>query len=242
MSNINKDKTCVYCVERVSITTDHIFAREFFLKEERDNLPQVPACKRCNNKKSQLEHYLTAVLPFGGEHSRARENLAEMVPKRLAKNKKLHTELRNGMSYIGTGKSRRLVLPMRQHAIPELFNYIAKGTTWFHWQTMIPSDSYIKSMGLTDIGQEFFKYLLSLSTKNRINNTIGNGTFSYVGSQADNPEQMTVWVFEIYGGLAMKSRDFPKSIASKIGVITGPPEIEEDVGEILKGRYKWKDL
>lgn len=200
MSKKYKNKTCVYCAEHISVTTDHIFAREFFLKSQRQNLPQVPACERCNNEKSKLEHYLTAVLPFGGNHDRAKENLTEMVPKRLARNKKLHGELRCGMSYFEKGETKDLVLPLKGDRISKLFSYIAKGTTWFHWQTIIASNSHIKSMVLTETGQEFFKYLFSLSAKNRISNNVGDGTFSYVGTQVANPEQMTVWMFGIFGG------------------------------------------
>ena len=43
-----------------------MIAREFFLPERRAHRPQVPACNACNNTKSLLEHYLMAVLPFGG--------------------------------------------------------------------------------------------------------------------------------------------------------------------------------
>jgi hypothetical protein len=38
-------KTCPYCrVPGSSTTRDHVVAREFFLIEDRNNLPIVPAC------------------------------------------------------------------------------------------------------------------------------------------------------------------------------------------------------
>jgi hypothetical protein len=90
-----KNKTCVYCAkEQASSTEDHIFAKEFFLENKRGNLPQVPACDACNNKKFELEHYLTSVLPFGGQHSDSIDNLSSKVPKRLRKNKPLHDKLK----------------------------------------------------------------------------------------------------------------------------------------------------
>ena len=58
-----KGKTCVYCAG-ASETGDHILAREFVPVAHRSQIPQVPACRRCNKDKSDLEHYLTAVLPF----------------------------------------------------------------------------------------------------------------------------------------------------------------------------------
>ncbi len=88
-----KGMKCAYCAENTSTTGDHIFAREFFLKEDRDNLPQGPACKECNSRKAALEHYLITVLPLGGRHPRAKENLEANLPRRLAKNVRLHKEL-----------------------------------------------------------------------------------------------------------------------------------------------------
>jgi hypothetical protein len=75
-----KGKTCVYCATAPAATMDHVFAREFFLPDRRPNLPKVPACAACNGAKSQLEHYLTAVLPFGGQHADGLAHLSEMVP------------------------------------------------------------------------------------------------------------------------------------------------------------------
>src|SRR3546814_239226 len=61
-----------------------------------DLLPQVSACEPCNRDKSQLEHYLLSVLSFGGNHPASSAILAGEVPRRLEKNRKLHTELANG--------------------------------------------------------------------------------------------------------------------------------------------------
>ncbi len=63
MSKRFRDKPCDYCLTNPSTATgDHVFAREFFPEAARANLPKVPACESCNNEKSRLEHYLTAVL------------------------------------------------------------------------------------------------------------------------------------------------------------------------------------
>src|SRR2546429_3666489 len=89
-----KGLRCAYCAVREAVTGDHIFAREFFLPSARANLPKAPICAECNNEKSKLEHYLTTVLPFGGRHPDASENLASMVPKRLGRNVRLHRHLK----------------------------------------------------------------------------------------------------------------------------------------------------
>ena len=82
-----KGKTCVYCgAPKISNTGDHVLAKEFVQIRHRANLLKVPACNACNGEKSRLEHHLTAVMPFAARHPYAAENLATMVPKRLAKN------------------------------------------------------------------------------------------------------------------------------------------------------------
>ena len=73
-----KDKVCVYCSEMLSTAGERIFAREFFLKHQRVNLPKAPSCNKCNGDKSLLEHYLTAILPFAGRDDDALENLTKM--------------------------------------------------------------------------------------------------------------------------------------------------------------------
>lgn len=88
-----KGKICVYYGLAPSETADHVIAREFFLAKDRANLPKVPACLGCNSQKSVLEHYLTAILPFGGRHVDAVPNLVGRVPARLAQNSALHHAL-----------------------------------------------------------------------------------------------------------------------------------------------------
>lgn len=90
MTKLYKNKRCVYCSKAKAETADHVVAREFFMPSLRANIPKVPSCTSCNNNKSVLEHYLTALLPFGGRHRAAHENLVSMVPRRLMRNKKLH--------------------------------------------------------------------------------------------------------------------------------------------------------
>src|SRR5260370_34788662 len=96
MSQRHVGETCVQCGAAPAATMDHIFAREFFPVERRANLPKVPACSSCNSTKSRLEHYLTAVLPFGGLHQDALVTLERMVPPRLEKNVKLKNDLSAG--------------------------------------------------------------------------------------------------------------------------------------------------
>ena len=85
MSKRFKGKTCVYCATPVaSETGDHVLAREFVPVAYPSQIPQVPACRQCNKDKADLEHYLTAVLLFGGRHADAATNLGAVARNRAA--------------------------------------------------------------------------------------------------------------------------------------------------------------
>ena len=87
-------KPCAYCgVDGSSSTVDHVIAKSFFFEEDRANLPQVPACKKCNNDKSGLEHYATAALLTGTKHVEGDRYRQEEVAPRITKNRKLQMEL-----------------------------------------------------------------------------------------------------------------------------------------------------
>ena len=94
-----KGKTCAYCSrERASEAKEHVIAREFVLTRYRDNLPAVPTCRPCNTKKSALETYALAVLPFGSMLAHGEEYILANMERRLAKHPKLKRELGRGAS------------------------------------------------------------------------------------------------------------------------------------------------
>lgn len=216
---------CVYCADAIAVTGDHVFAREFFLKNQRANLPQVPACDKCNNAKSVLEHYLTSLLPFGGMHAQANETLATMVPKRLRANKKLHNALRVGMTYAENNGSRNMLLPINGCFVTELFEYIVKGLAWYHWNTIIEKTSVVSATTLTRTGEEFFrKRFFALNAKAYIENTVEDHVFSYTGIQAIDTDQITIWLLTIYAGIRMIEGGAVNEYSNVIGVFTSPVE------------------
>jgi hypothetical protein len=191
-----KGQCCVYCAERDAVTGDHIFAREFFLPTERANLPQAPVCAECNNEKSKLEHYLTAVLPFGGRHSSAAQNLASMVPKRLRKNAKLHRELAAGQKTETASKEGdapgTLTVPIDGDRVEQLFAMIARGLIWYHWKVYLSDDCDIKSMTVTRFGEQYFDQLIfSRNPKDRVKVNLGQGTFEYEGVLGKDNSELT---------------------------------------------------
>lgn len=149
MSKRYKGKTSAYCsTPHASETADHVVAREFFLVEKRGDLPKVPACKTCDVEKSKLEHYLTAVLPFGGQHNDAGESLARMVEPRLAKKKKLAETLTQGRGLViysrnGSPWTVRMTLPVDGERASELFRLITKGLAHWHWKLDLPDSDCI---------------------------------------------------------------------------------------------------
>jgi hypothetical protein len=208
MSKKFKNKVCVYCGrENASATEDHVFAREFFLLTKRHNLPQVPACRKCNNEKSTLEHYLLSVLPFGAQHTDAIVNLESMVPARLAKNAKLHRRLAVGMNREWIKDNGivlpRLTLPLDSAKLDELFRFIVKGLLWHHWEVVLTAEYFVGAGTLSGQGERIFLDLFNKNANARVSVDLGDGTLQYDGVQGFNCPQLSIWKFKMYGGLKL---------------------------------------
>jgi|SRR5580704_5809476 hypothetical protein len=188
-------EVCVYCNKAPADTSDHAIGRKFFLEERRGNLPQVPACKRCNNRKSELEAYLMTVLPFGAKNADAAEILAKLVPPRLEKNAKLERKLRTGYE-----RSGGTAIPFEHKSLEELFAMIAKALTFQYFGVRLGSGySSIASL-FTNEGEAFVEQVLS-SGRAHVSGDLGAGTFTFEGAQAPQYPELTVWHFRIYGGV-----------------------------------------
>ncbi len=189
-------QACVYCgAGDAEITTDHAVGKKFFLEEQRGNLPQVPACRRCNNRKSELESYLMTVLPFGAKHAGAVELLTKLVPPRLEKNAKLARKLRKGYERSG-GAS----IPFEHKAMEELFAMIAKALAFQRFGIRLENGYSAIASLFTNEGEAFFGQMLS-SGSTHVTGDLGEGTFTYEGAQAKDDPQLTMWRFRIYGGV-----------------------------------------
>lgn len=227
MSKKYKNKTCVYCVSpNSSEDGDHVVSREFFLLNKRENLIIVPACKVCNNAKSQLEHYLTAVMPFAGRHADSGSNLDLMVPKRLAKNNKLHTALALGVDTFFTSRngepwSMEMSIPFDSKQLTMLFEYIAKGLAYHHWQVYLPSDHLVKAVLLTGVIREKFEGFLA-NARDHVRGDLGEGVFVYEGIQAEECGELTVWRMSLYGAQVTGDARYPTGRCSEAYVLTAP--------------------
>jgi hypothetical protein len=231
-------KTCVYCAAKPATVPDHIFARAFFLVPRRDNLPQVPACEQCNGAKAKLEHYLASVLPFGGCHQDASENLSTAVPDRLAKNIRLHRELEGGMSNASVGGGGSVMtVPFEPEKLSRLFEYIAKALAWHHWQVLIDGKADVWAGILNATGEALFNSYLAMNARARVDENLGADTFSYLGAQGTDDSQMSVWLFTIYGGLRLcGDPDAPHEQVSKVGVLIASRQFIERFNVLLAGQ------
>ena len=201
----------------------------------RANLPQVPACSLCNAQKSALEHYLTSVLPFGGRHKAALPNLKNMVPKRLTKNVKLHRTLRDNWGRVwakeGGVHLRFSTLPLDPTKLQQLFALIVRGLVCFHFGTYLRQEDEVQVLALARAGETYFDKLFSLDVAARVNDDLGHGTFCYEGAQAVDCPQITVWRFQIYGGINFGDSQNPGEISRRLGALSGPlPMQAENTG------------
>lgn len=222
-----KGALCVYCACRPSVTGDHVFAREFFTTESRGNLPKVPTCDHCNNEKSKLEHYLTAVLPFGGRHAEASANLAEKVPERLAKNLRLARDLNatsSDASYLKQCFHREtMTVPLDVEKTHALFEYVGRALAWHHWKIYLQPEHISRALFLSTFGTAYFDRIFATNAAARVHANLGRGTFTYVGVQAVDHRDLTLWRIRVYGGIAViGDPETPGEMATEIAVVTGP--------------------
>ncbi|MDH2406024.1 hypothetical protein QCM77_39950 [Bradyrhizobium sp. SSUT18] len=146
MSKRHVGKICVYCGIAPAETMDHVLAREFLPISRRANLPKVPACKACNNVKSEHEHYLTSVLPFASNHQDALVVLSQMVEPRLNRNAKLKGQLTAGHREQLTLQNGILVpamtLPFDGDRVGELFKFITQGLLYHHFGVILDRQTH----------------------------------------------------------------------------------------------------
>jgi hypothetical protein len=230
-----KSKTCVYCGKlHSSRTGDHVFAREFFLPDKRNNLPQVPACERCNREKSELEHYLTAVLPFGGRHKDAYTNLRKMASRRLEKNLSLARQITYGRKNIWSKENSLFQLSMKIpfdfSKLSQLIIFIIKALMWHHWDILLTSESFIRAGCLKNEFELLFNNFFQGNAKQRVEVDLGNGTIEYEGAQGvDIHNQFSIWKFSVYGGV--KLGDDPTAPSETSNFIWGLTSRKKNVAD-----------
>lgn len=230
MSKLHKGKVCAYCgLPGASETGDHVVARAFVAEALRGEIPIVPACLACNGKKAGLEHYAASVLPFGGRHQGASASLTD-VAKRLAKNKRLHRELRDGQIRIWSQERGLtmpcLSIPIDGEKIEGLVGYVVRGLLFHHWNVALGSDYSVEAYSLTGRGGQTFERYLGMRAAQRVTGDIGKSVTLYRGVQALDDPRISMWEVSLFGGFKTVGNDL-RTVSTKFGVMTGPIETIE---------------
>lgn len=231
MSKRFKDKICTYCGSiGASNTGDHVFAREFFPESRRANLPKVPACEPCNRSKSEMEHYLTTVLPFASQHPGANKLLVSKTPGRLARNMKLHRELAEGyggvLAHENGVLSPRLTVPFEHRSLTALFRMVLRGLVAYHWQVHIPQDYFVGAGTMAKAGDQFMRQLFIKNANQHVAVDLGDGLILYEGVQAVDNRALTIWRFQLYGGTQFGGDpQTPNETTSDIWALSAPTPI-----------------
>lgn len=238
MSKLYKGKTCVYCAKpEAALTGDHVIARSFFSLDERDNLPQVPTCAPCNNVKSALETYLSALLPQGAQHQGDASSYWTDSRRRIEKNQKLKRDLQAG-AYISSqidanGKPISApMLPIDASKLLDLAKYIAKGLLFYHWKVIVPEDQVIHCQFMGETGESIFsdmiKSMQSIAADHGSDDFIqftgltplGRQTVTYEGFFVPADAPFSVWRLNFY--------------RAKLGV-PGAQEFTSDLMMLIQG-------
>lgn len=166
-----------------------------------------------------------------------------MVPKRLRKNVRLHRALAQGQG-AAWGQTDTLVvptmtLPIDSGRFERLFQLIAKGLIWYHWQTYLTAGHFVEVWALTGAGARLFgERLFNLNARARVSANLGNGIFLYQGAQGVDCAQITVWHIWVYGGLHVSDyTGGAAAISSRISVVTGPQSANRHAR--LASRFGW---
>lgn len=227
-----QNRPCVYCTAATATTADHVLARQIVPAAHRVNLPKVPACQACNNAKSQLEHYLATVLPFASRIKSSKAELSQAVPKRLAKNAKLHRELEAGGSRVWTQEPSGIIVPAMSvpfegEKLNAYVGYLVRGLMWHHWQLMLGAGYFVEVGCLTKTGKEFFGIMSGWRSRNRVDATLGDGVLTYSALQGTDQPEVSIWTLTLFGGLKVMTED--SSIqAARWGALTGPLKMQEE--------------
>ena len=96
------------------------------------------------------------------------------------------------------------VLEHRGDKIDRLFEFIIKGLLWHHWNVILDRGRHGLWAGfLTPIGVQFHRQFFAMNANARVSANLGEGTFMYEGLQGTDIPEMSVWLFNVYGGMKL---------------------------------------
>jgi hypothetical protein len=179
-----------------------VLARSFFLKDKREGIPIVPACRACNQAKSKLEHYLSSVMPLAGRHPDSLRTLIEFGIRRLEQNQKLLRELSGGWrrllgSPVGAGE-----LPFQGDKFVEYMKMVVRGLAFDSFGLVLSGDHLVVGAMVSDEGAELMHLLFRARAKAKVSISLADNAFVCEGIQSANNDDFTVWRLKLYGIVA----------------------------------------
>jgi hypothetical protein len=210
-----KEKLCAYCgASGSSSTSDHVLARAFFFKEDRSNLPQVPACLTCNNRKSELEHYVSSTLLIGSQHADGDRYRQEMVRPRLDKNLKLRSQLRvdHPPQLVKVAGLCRFMHAVTINAakVTELLQLIVRGLYHHHFGKPLDPDWYPDvTMLHPDHEAAMWAQIQCYFPPGteRVGANLGRASFLYSGIRSPGHAGFSAWKLAWHGCIPLHGRD-----------------------------------
>ncbi|MGY3449171.1 hypothetical protein [Bradyrhizobium sp. USDA 4353] len=178
-----RNRTCVYC-GGASAEPDHVFAKMFFLANERHGLPQVPSCRDCNGKKSALETYATVAMPLACHPSSSRMNEhIECALRRLDRNERLRRDLSLGSKQVlvscdGVTHEAALI-PFDRDKIGDLMRYIGIGLVFHHWRQLLGDHPKVEVTPILHGYCNLIRKTDRTVAGDRFSANLGNGTIFY---------------------------------------------------------------
>lgn len=168
------------------------------------------------------------VLGFGAKHRDAAINLETQVAHRLKNkaNAKLVRKLQKGYERSG-GTS----IPFEHKPLEQLFALVARALAWQHFGVRLANGYSGIASVFTNEGEEFFAQMLSRG-KAHVSGDLGEGTFKYEGAQRAEYPELTLWRFEIYGGVDFGGDPNVHGRSSLAIAVTGRSEM---IGNLLYG-------
>jgi hypothetical protein len=202
-SKNHKNKPCAYCGGE-SASKDHVIARTFFTVKHRSNIPIVPSCMKCNNKKSSLKNYISTIFLMARHGDPDPEGSVNEFMRRLDKNKKLARQILPKMKLTlfptPSGMQAPLpTMPFDGEKYENLLLYIIKGLTYHHFG--------IGCYGAVDAivsfhGMDKNKLYAPLGLPDRatIERILGDGQFTYRTYQAPAVPELILWDLNMFYG------------------------------------------
>ena len=224
---------CAYCGRLGADEEDHVVARQFFPPQERyrGNLPKVPCHAQCNRQKQRVEDGPAVLFQFGHGSVASRHVLTRRVPRTLAKNRRLHASLRQGLQEVLVRHPSGLVVPALGISLNprELtdsyawFQLVTRGLYYFEFHTPLLADHTVHLLRPTDDRFNIFTDLLRSDRQHRIR-AFADGEFQYAVAR-NGGDGLSLWLY------AFKSINMP--------ALTLAPDCRADLRSQI-GAIEWR--